>query len=180
MIIFDTETTGFLRAFDAKIELQPHMTEICCVRVDKEFNMIGEFESLVKPGIPIPEATIKINGIDDAMVADAPSFIEIYDELAQLFLGEDILVAHNANFDVGVLWYELARLGFQANFPWPMRHICTIEKTMHIEGKRLNLGKLHKYATGLEFVSGAHRAKNDVYALVRCFHWLVEEGIVEV
>lgn len=180
MIIFDTETTGFLRASDANIKLQPYITEICCVKVDKEFDLIDEFESLVKPGVPIPEATIKINGIDDWLVADAPSFIEIYDDLSQFFLGEDILVAHNANFDVGVLYYELARLGFQANFPWPMHHICTIEKTMHIEGKRLSLGKLHKYATGKEFTDGAHRAKNDVYALVRCFQWMVEEGIVEV
>jgi hypothetical protein len=49
---------------------------------------------------------------------------------------------------------------------WP-RRICTVEQTQHIKGFRLNLSGLHEFLFGEKF-SGAHRAKVDVAALVRC------------
>ena len=61
------------------------------------------------------------------------------------------------------------------NFPWPKNHICTVEHSLHIKGYRLKLAQLHQELLGKGF-ENAHRAKNDVYALVRCFHALVERG----
>jgi hypothetical protein len=47
---------------------------------------------------------------------------------------------------------------------------------MHIEQRRLNLTKLHEYATGISEISGAHTAGGDVKALVTCYDWLINKG----
>lgn len=180
MIVLDTETTGLLKPGAADIGMQPYITELYACKITPDFEFIGEIETLIKPPIPIGEDTIKITGITNEMVADAPSFIQLYDQLADFFLGETIMVAHNAPFDAGVLAWELTRYGLEFKFPWPKRHICTVEASMPIKGKRLKLSKLHELATGRPHDDGAHRAKDDVMALVRGFKWLVEEGYVKL
>ena len=49
---------------------------------------------------------------------------------------------------------------------------------MFIEQRRLNLNKLHELLFGKEF-TGAHRAKTDVHALVRCYHELMNRGVID-
>jgi hypothetical protein len=49
---------------------------------------------------------------------------------------------------------------------WPPL-VCTVEQSIHYKGHRMNLGDLHEHLLGVRF-SGAHRAKEDVDALVRC------------
>jgi DNA polymerase III epsilon subunit-like protein len=73
------------------------------------------------------------------------------------------------------MWYELVRLGLHRKFPWPPRHICTVESTMQIKGHRLHLANLHEHLFGEKF-AGAHRAMVDVEALTRCFIKLVQDG----
>src|SRR3989344_2971103 len=63
-IAFDTETTGISSASDC-------IVEIAAVAFDEEFEQ-RTFATLVKPPIPIPREVIRIHGIDDTMVADAP------------------------------------------------------------------------------------------------------------
>lgn len=180
MIILDTETTDLIKPNAIDINRQPYLVEIYCAKLNKNFEFIDEFESFVKPPIPIPEESFKVHGISDEMVATEPTFIGIYKELCQFFLGETILVAHNATFDVGVLSYELIRYGNEYKFPWPTRHVCTVEASMHIKNKRLKLRDLHELATGRKHLEGAHRAKEDVFALIRCLNWLVKEEGLEL
>ncbi|MEE8382674.1 MAG: 3'-5' exonuclease [Thermodesulfobacteriota bacterium] len=172
-IILDTETTGMLKPSVNGLLAQPHMIEIFCCKIDDEFNLIDEFYSLIKPPIPIPKLITKITGIDDEMVKDAPSFIKIYLSLAEFFQDTDVMVAHNLSFDRDIVANELKRIDKLLNFPWPIHHYCTVEESIHIKGYRLKLAQLHKMATG-NMPVGMHRAKDDVYTLIKCYHWLLE------
>jgi DNA polymerase III epsilon subunit family exonuclease len=174
-VLFDTETTGLIKPEANDVNDQPYITEIFCAKIDDEYNLVEEYGTFIKPPIPLPADVIKITGITDEMLEGAPSFREVYEELAQFFIGVDEVIAHNLPFDRNMLANELVRIGKVIQFPWPPIHTCTVQKSMGIEQRRLNLNALHKYATGKDIVN-AHRAKDDVYALVRSYHWLMENN----
>ena len=175
IIIFDTETTGLLKPIPTDMQFQPFMTEIYACKMNENFEFIAEIDQLVKPPIPISAEITKITGIDDALVANAPTFFEIYDKLYDFFCGVDITVGQNVMFDINMIHYELMRHDLDKKFCYPKRHICTIESSYHIQNKRLNLMKLHTELFGEGFAE-AHRAKNDVMATTRCFIELVNRG----
>jgi DNA polymerase-3 subunit epsilon len=176
-LALDTETTDLTKTKLSDINLQPHMTEIYCVKFDEDFQVIDEFESLVKPPIPIPEFITKITGIDDNSVKNAPTFIEIYDELSEFFTGVDCTIGHNVNFDLSVLEYELKRIGYDYYFSWSRERHCTVELSFPIENKRLKLSQLYHMATGKHH-EGSHRAKADTIATVKSYKWLKENDLV--
>ena len=60
------------------------------------------FARLVRPGEPIPKLAIGIHGIDDAAVADAPAFADIWPELSA-FIGGGVVIGHALGFDLAVL-----------------------------------------------------------------------------
>jgi DNA polymerase-3 subunit epsilon len=128
---------------------------------------------MLKPKIPLSEELMKIHRITNDMLKDKPSFGDIFDDFAAFVTGADELIAHNLAFDRSMIANEMLRIDKLLNFPWPRIHTCTVEMSMPIEQRRLSLGNLHKYATGKTH-EGAHRAKADVFALVRCYHWLKE------
>jgi len=175
----DTETTGLLEPDVTNIDLQPRMTEIYACVTDVDFNIIGEIETLVNPRMPIPDNIQRITNITDEMVADAPTFIEIFDELYDLTRMSEVFVAHNASFDSGVIRHELERVDLVYNFPWWRYQHCTVEMSTSIQHKRLTLTKLHELATGKSHFNNTHRAKPDVMALLRCYKFLMKEGFVK-
>ena len=179
IIIFDTETTGLTSPTPTNIKFQPFMTEIYCLKIDENFQKIGEFESMVKPPVPIPKEITKITGITDDDVANAPSFFGIYDRLYDFFNGTDIIVGHNIAFDVDIVHYELMRHDLDKKFPYPKRHICTVEESYHFENKRLKLQSLHEHLFGVGF-DGGHRAINDVLATGRCFIEMCRRGEIKL
>ncbi|MEL0084019.1 MAG: exonuclease domain-containing protein, partial [Gammaproteobacteria bacterium] len=93
----DIESTGGSVAED-------RITEIGLVTVD-DGEITNEWSSLINPERPIPPFIVSYIGIDNAMVADAPRFAEIADQLLG-FLDGRILVAHNARFDYSFLRHE--------------------------------------------------------------------------
>lgn len=175
IIITDTETTGLVKPIPTDLQFQPFMTEIYACKLNENFEFISEFTTLVKPPIPITKEIIKITGIDDAMVANAPTFIEIYDGLYDFFCGVDIIVGQNISFDINIIHYELMRHDLDKKFCYPKRQVDTIEASYHYENKRLRLSALHELLFGEGF-EDAHRAKPDVMATVRCFIELVKRG----
>lgn len=177
--ICDTETTGLLEPEACDKNFQPYITEIYGCVLDKDFNMITEIDTFVKPPVPIPDFITKITGISDYTVRNAPKFIEIFDELYDVAKQSDVFVAHNAAFDHGVIKHELERHDMEFKFPWWREQICTVEASMPIQNKRLRLTALHQLATGKPHFNGAHRAKPDVMALVRCFIWLKKRGFIK-
>ena len=178
-VIFDTETTGLLKPSANDVDEQPEIIELHAVKIDEEWNMVDEWNSLFKPKYPVTDEITRITGLTNEDLKDAPAFGDKVDSLAEFFTGADEMVAHNLGFDRSMLANELIRVDRLIKFPWPRIHICTVEMAMPIEQRRINLSNLHNYATGSGF-DGAHRAKEDVYALVRCFHWMRDTKGMEV
>jgi len=94
--VFDTETTGLNTDRDAVVQ-------IAGIRIVGNRPRYEEtFDRLVNPGRAIPLATTKIHGIDDAMVADAPPFIDVAGTFLDFAEGS-VLIAHHAAFDMAFL-----------------------------------------------------------------------------
>ena len=129
IVIFDTETTGLLLPKHTPLELQPSITEIYAVKVNKEFEIQGEIEYLVDPGVPIPPHITRITGITDKMVKGRPLFKDIAGELFDFMDGTDLRIAHNADFDNGMLATEYDRIGTEA--PHSAHSLCTVVETMY-------------------------------------------------
>src|SRR5207247_7211855 len=85
------------------------VTEVGIVRIDQGAR-VSEWSSLVNPECSIPAAVQALTGISNTMVAKAPTFRQIADDVAAQVAGA-IFVAHNARFDYGFLKHEFARLG---------------------------------------------------------------------
>jgi DNA polymerase III subunit epsilon len=93
-VVLDLETTGLSPGAD-------RITEVGAVKV-RGGEVIGELQTLVHPGRPIPPAVTAVTGITDAMVRDAPRIEAVLPTVLR-FLGDAVLVAHNASFDVSFL-----------------------------------------------------------------------------
>ncbi len=169
--IVDTETTDLVMAEGSDIALQPQIIEIYALQVDKDFNFIREIDTLVRPTRPIPTFITKLTGINDQMVANAPTFAEVYRKLVGVFLGSHTMVAHNLPFDLDMMILELRRIGKEKAFPYPPIQFCTVEQSMHLKGHRLKNSELLELAGGGD-IDGAHRAKADVLGTFTSYKWL--------
>jgi hypothetical protein len=149
MIVMDTEGTDLLKPDVAPLADQPHLVEFAGIKLDNaSLKETGRLHFLCNPGVPLPELFTKITGITEAMVADKKPFAAHYHRLAQFFLGEDTMVAHNMGYDEGILKYTMLRLGKLLFFPWPIKHICTVEASAGIKNHRLGMAELHLMAAG--------------------------------
>lgn len=99
---FDFETTGLYPATD-------RIVEFGAVRF-RDGAVLESFEALVDPGIPIPEHAATVSGISDAMVQGKPPVNQVI-PLFMDFVGDTVLVAHNAQFDLGFLRSALDAAG---------------------------------------------------------------------
>jgi len=173
MIVFDTETTGLPLKGNAPLESQPHIIEFAGIKLkDDTLEEVERIQFLCKPPVKLDAVITNITGLNDEILANEKPFSAYLDKLQKFFFGEWILVAHNLPFDRNMMAFEMKRLNKGTMFPWPPEHICTVERSYDIEGYRLNLTKLHQKATGEEHINNAHRAINDVEALVKCVKYL--------
>lgn len=162
-VVFDLETTG--------AKSPPcRVTEIGAFRV-KNGKIDGEFQTLVNPETPIPEFITGLTNITDAMVKDAPKFSEIATDFME-FVGDSVLVAHNAAFDMRFLNAEIGKI--HQNYRVGNPHLCTVKLSRklipEIENHRLN--------TVADFYSidltNHHRASADALATAKIFINLLE------
>jgi len=103
-IIFDTETTGFDPLTGDR------MVEIGCIELVNRMPTGATFHCYFNPQRTMPASAQAVHGLSDAFLADKPLFVN---EVAGLlgFLGDSMLVAHNARFDFGFLNHELKLCG---------------------------------------------------------------------
>ncbi|MBZ2168980.1 exonuclease domain-containing protein [Marinobacter sp. F4216] len=160
----DIETTGGSSARD-------RITEIG-IRFWRQGEQVGEWQTLLNPDVRISAFIEHFTGITNEMVADAPRFEDIADELESQLEGT-VFVAHNARFDYGFIKQEFRRLGrlFTA------RVLCTVKlsRRLYPEFRRHNMDSLIE-RHGLGQVQ-RHRAMGDVEAMLSFFlHARVEKG----
>jgi DNA polymerase-3 subunit epsilon len=171
LVFVDLETTGATAHFD-------RITEIGVVEVNCG-HYAGEWSSLVNPQIRIPPNIQALTGINDAMVANAPTFEELAPELFRRLEGK-VLVAHNARFDHGFLRNEFRRLGYQ----YAPKVLCTVKlsRRLYPQERRHNLDSLIE-RHGLS-CDNRHRALADARVLweftQHIYHELGSEIVHEV
>jgi len=163
-VVFDLETTG--------AKTPPcRITEIGAYRV-KGSKIVDEFHTLVNPETPIPMFISQLTGITDGMVRFAPKFREIAHDFLD-FIGDSVLVAHNAHFDLRFLNHEIGRI-YEA-YSVANQHLCTVQLSRkllpHIENHRLNTVAAY-YSVALV---NHHRASDDAHATAHIFVNLLGE-----
>lgn len=163
-VVVDLETTGGSPA-------QCQITEVGAVKV-RGGEVIGEFQSLVNPGEPIPAFIAVLTGITDATVAHAPPIEAVLPSFLE-FARDAVLVAHNAPFDMGFLKEACRRQGIE----WPRPAVLdtakiarrTLDRDEAPNCKLATLAQLFRATT-----SPTHRALDDARATVDVLHGLFE------
>lgn len=133
-VVFDVETTGLSAVYDTIIEL-------AAVKV-KEGTIIDRFESFANPYHALSATTIELTGITDDMVKDAPDIADVLKKF-QAWIADDILVAHNAAFDMGFLNVGLQKLGME-KAPNPVIDTLELGRFLYPELKNHRLNTLCK------------------------------------
>jgi DNA polymerase III epsilon subunit-like protein len=174
-IIFDTETTGLIKNSVAALNLQPHIIEFYGCVLGDDMEIVDELEFICDPGIKIEKIITKITGFKQSDLDGQIKFKEKAEEVVELIESCDRVVAHNLSYDMSLVDLEMKRL--KRAIAWPESRICTVEATEWYKGHRLNLASLYELLFEETF-PGAHRAKNDVMALKRCYEELVKRGDV--
>jgi DNA polymerase-3 subunit epsilon len=104
-VVFDTETTGMRLSDGDKV------VSISAVRIRRgRIHNADIFHTLVNPGRSIPAESIMFHHIEDHMVVDAPTISQVYPQFVE-FVGDSVLVAHNAAFDKKCLEMAAAEAG---------------------------------------------------------------------
>ena len=164
-IIFDTETTGLTLHPSADIALQPRMIEFGAVLLSlADGSIVEEASILINPGAPLPAEIVKITGITDDDLRDAPTFVDVLPQIQRTFASASAVVAHNLPFDRAILRGELLRAKIDV-FPWPARETCTVGLYRSEWGRNPRLIELYEATMGRSLAQ-THRALDDVKAMV--------------
>ncbi|MEH7246956.1 PolC-type DNA polymerase III [Neobacillus niacini] len=133
-VVFDVETTGLSAVYDTIIEL-------AAVKI-KDGEIIDRFESFANPHHRLSATTINLTGITDDMVQNAPEVGEVIQRFHD-WVGDDVLVAHNASFDMGFLnvGYKNIGLGKAKN---PVIDTLELGRFLYPEMKNHRLNTLTK------------------------------------
>ena len=163
-VIFDLETTGISPNYDEVIE-------ISALKV-KGGEVVDEFNTLVNPGRKIPFGATKVNGITNAMVAEAPAFSHVLAEFLD-FAEDLVLVGHNiARFDMKFIWRDAEQYFGEI----PQNNYVD---TLQVARKHLPKMEHHRLVDLAEHYGisseGAHRALNDCYMNQKVYECMVAE-----
>ena len=160
--IVDIETTG------GKYN-EEGITEVAIYKFDGH-EIVDQFISLVNPEKDIQEFVVRLTGINNAMLRNAPKFYEIAKRIIEI-TENCTIVAHNASFDYRILKMEFDRLGYD----FQRNTLCTVELSQELikDKNSYSLGKLTK-SLGIP-MSNRHRASGDAMATVHLFKILLEK-----
>lgn len=160
--VLDIETTG------GKFN-EEGITEIAIYRFNGH-EITDQFISLVNPEKTIQDFVVKLTGINNKMLRNAPKFYEVAKRIVEI-TKDCILVAHNAAFDYRILRTEFRRLGFD----FERNTLCTVELSQQLipEQPSYSLGKLTR-SLGIP-IADRHRANGDALATIKLFKLLLEK-----
>jgi len=158
-VFVDTETTGLDPAKARVVEIG--LVPLNAGKLDES----GALRRMVNPGEPIPPATTKIHHIDDAMVADAPAFADVWPPLGER-LADVVWIGHTLGFDLAVLKRECERAGLT----WRAPRTLDTRLLAQVVEPRLGGYTLEHLASWLNVtVADRHSAVGDATLTARIF-----------
>jgi DNA polymerase III subunit alpha, Gram-positive type len=168
-VVFDVETTGLSAVYDTIIEL-------AAVKIH-DGEIIDRFESFANPHHRLSATTINLTGITDDMVQNAPEVAEVLKRFHE-WVGDAVLVAHNASFDMGFLNVGYKNIGFE-KAKNPVIDTLELGRFLYPEMKNHRLNTLAK-KFDIELTQH-HRAIYDAeatgYLLLKMLKDAAEKGI---
>jgi DNA polymerase-3 subunit epsilon len=135
-VVFDLETTG-LSATHCRI------CELGAVRV-RALELVGSFQSLVNPGVALPEPVARLTGLREEELKCAPSVSSVLQRF-RAFAGEDLLVAHNARFDQRFLERQLLRVHGRRLSEPPLCTAALARRLLEGRLRRVSLASLAQF-----------------------------------
>ena len=192
-LIFDTETTGLPKNFNAPItdtDNWPRCVQIAWQLHDEWGNVIEHKDFLIKPeGFDIPFDSEKIHGISTLLATEKGIPLkDMLEEFNQVLKKSRFIVGHNLSFDVNIMGAELYRLGISSTLmELPVLDTCTetTASLLKLPGgrgggyKKPTLTELHDFLFQKPFAE-AHNAIADVEATTRCFFELIRTRVFSV
>ena len=189
-LIFDTETTGLPKRWDAPITDTgnwPRCVQIAWQLHDEMGKIIEHQDYLVQPdGYNIPYDAERIHGISTELAqADGISLSEVLEKFNVALSKSKFIVGQNLKFDVNIMGCEFHRLGIESPMSsMPVLDTCTevTASLLQLPGGRggkfklPTLTELHSYLFNKPFAE-AHNATADVEATTRCFFELIRTEI---
>ncbi len=167
LVIFDTETTGLDSELDRIIEFGA-LKIVGGVIIDT-------FESFVQTDIELPEHIVNLTGITQAMLIGQPDISAVLPKFLEFIRGS-IIVAHNAEFDMGMLKASANRLGYELT--WPC--FCTVKLARRVLPGLPNY-KLGTLTEHFQLTNDAsHRAVGDVKVLNTILQEILNDDELEV
>ncbi|NHC44876.1 DEDD exonuclease domain-containing protein [Motilibacter aurantiacus] len=165
-VVVDLETTGGSPQGGSRI------TEIGAVKV-RGGQRLGEFQTLVDPGCPVPAFVAVLTGITDSMLYGQPRIETVLPAFLEWCGPDVVLVAHNAPFDTGFLRFAAD----EAGIPWPSYAVVDtarlarqlVSKDESPNCKLSSLARVFGSAT-----TPNHRALEDARATVDVLHGMLE------
>lgn len=160
-VVFDIETTGFSNTNDK-------ITEIGAVKIEN-FKVVERFSELINPEKDISYKIQELTGITNDMVKDKPTIEEVLPRFMD-FVGDSVLVAHNAEFDTGFISQKCREQGLEYN----SKSIDTLKlaRVLLPDLKRHRLNVVAK-ALGIPLLNH-HRAVDDAEATAHIFNKFLE------
>lgn len=163
IVAIDVETTGLYPATDRVIEWGAVL-----FRGDE---ILGEFTELADPGMPISPEASRVSGITDRELAGSRATDEVARDLLA-FIGQRVVIAHNADFDLGFLRAAVQRMGL----PEPRNLILD---TIALSQRAFPGQRSYALQAIREFLqipeNSAHRARDDAETCMKIFRACVKE-----
>jgi DNA polymerase III subunit epsilon len=161
--VLDLETTG-------GSPLDCAITEIGAVKY-RGGELIGTFQTLVDPGLPIPPSITILTGITESMVVNAPGIGEALPSFLE-FIGDSVIVGHNVRFDLSFLRAAASQLGYEPLSNDSVDTAGLARRLVRDEVRNLRLQTLSAHFRSP--VTPIHRALDDARATAHVFHGLLE------
>lgn len=157
--VFDLETTGLSSRFDHIIEFGGQIV--------KDRACIKSLQMFIKPPVPLSAFTTELTGITQEHVQHAKPFEACVDELLD-FIGDSVLVAHNADFDYNFLNESLLRIGRKPLMN-PVVDTLDLARSLQSDRKGYRLGQIAR-SYGIRYDEEvAHRADYDAEVLAQTY-----------
>ncbi|MCY1714043.1 exonuclease domain-containing protein [Caproiciproducens galactitolivorans] len=160
-VVLDLETTGLDPDYDDIIEM-------AAIKVENK-NIVDQFQSLVNPGYEIDDFITDLTGITNEMLKDAPGVKNVLPQFLS-FIGDSVIVAHNANFDINFLYDACGCLKPSMYFKNDFVDTMRLSRRLFVKERHHRLSDLAE-RFGIKG-SVEHRALSDVIKTNQCYDYM--------